>query len=114
MRTPEFYTFNSFYVEQTVFKVLRTNVGVDVRYNTKYENYAYNPAISQFYVGRDVKFATTPIVDFWIKASLRKANIFLKYEYANQGIGSQGYYTVYKYPMPDKLFKIGVSWNFYD
>lgn len=114
MRTPEFYTFNSFYVEQTVFKVLRTNVGVDVRYNTKYENYAYNPAISQFYVGRDVKFSTTPIVDFWIKASLRKANIFLKYEYANQGIGSQGYYTVYKYPMPDKLFKIGVSWNFYD
>lgn len=114
MRTPEFYTFNSFYIDQTVFKVLKTNVGVDVRYNTKYENYSYNPAVSQFYVGKSVKFDTTPIVDFWIRASLRKANIFLKYEYANQGIGSQGYYTVYKYPMPDKLFKIGVSWNFYD
>jgi hypothetical protein len=114
MPTPEFYTFNSFYVDQTVFKVLKTNVGVDVRYNTKYANYAYNPAVSQFYIGREVKFPTTPVVDLWIRASLRKANIFLKYEYANQGLGSQGYYTVYKYPMPDKLFKIGVSWNFYD
>jgi hypothetical protein len=114
MPTPEFYTFNSLYVDQTVFKVLKTNIGVDVRYNTKYANYAYNPAISQFYIGRQVKFPTTPVVDFWIRASLRKANIFLKYEYANQGLGSQGYYTVYRYPMPDKLFKIGVSWNFYD
>ena len=114
MPTPEFYTFNSFYLEQTVFKVLRTNFGVDVRYNTKYANYAYNPAISQFYIGREVKFPTTPIVDVWIRASLRKANIFLKYEYANQGFGQRGYYTVYKYPMQDKMFKIGVNWNFYD
>ncbi|CAM4159968.1 Putative porin [Pedobacter westerhofensis] len=114
MPTPEFYTFNSFYVDQTIFKVLKTNIGVDVRYNTKYANYAYNPAVSQFYIGREVKFQTVPVVDFWIRASLRKANIFLKYEYANQGLGSQGYYTVYKYPMPDKIFKIGVNWNFYD
>lgn len=114
MPTPTFYTFNSFYLDQKVFKVLKTNVGVDVRYNTAYTNYAYNPVISQFYVGKGVKLPAEPVVDFWIRASLRKANIFLKYEYANQGIGSKGYYTVYKYPMADKLFKIGVSWNFYD
>jgi len=117
MRTPTFYTFNSFYMDKTVFKILRTNFGFDVRYNSKYINYAYAPEVSQFYVNTratPVKFDTVPIVDLWVRASLRKANIFLKYEYANQGIGGEGYYTVYKYPMPDKLFKIGVSWNFYD
>lgn len=114
LRTPAFYTFNSFYVHMTAFKVLKTDIGFDVKYNTKYNNYSYSPAVSQFYIGKDVKFNTTPVVDFWIRASLRKANIFLKYEYVNQGIGSAGYYTVYKYPMPDKLFKIGLSWNFYD
>ncbi|MGY0040251.1 putative porin [Pedobacter sp. NJ-S-72] len=36
------------------------------------------------------------------------------YEYVNQGLQSKGYYTVNRYPMPDKLFKIGLSWNFYD
>ena len=114
MRTPEFYTFNSFYVDQTVFKVLKTNVGFDVRYHTKYKNYSYSPAVSQFYIGSNESFATTPVVDFWIRASLRKANIFLKYEYANQGLGTRGYYTVNRYPMQDRLFKIGLSWNFYD
>jgi len=114
MRTPEFYTFNSFYVDQTVFKVLKTNVGFDVRYHTKYKNYSYSPAVSQFYIGSNESFATTPVVDLWIRASLRKANIFLKYEYANQGLGTKGYYTVNRYPMQDRLFKIGLSWNFYD
>jgi hypothetical protein len=114
MRTPEFYTFNSFYIDQTVFKVLKTNFGFDVRYNSKYKNYSYSPAVSQFYIGSNEKFATTPVVDFWIRASLRKANIFLKYEYANQGLGQKGFYTINRYPMPDRLFKIGLSWNFYD
>jgi len=114
MRTPEFYTFNSFYIDQRVFKVLKTNIGFDVRYNTAYKNYSYSPAVSQFYIGSDEKLPTTPVVDFWIRASLRKANIFLKYEYANQGISSNGFYTVNRYPMPDRLFKIGLSWNFYD
>jgi len=114
MLTPEFYTFNSLYLKQTFFKVLKTEYGFDVRYNTKYTNYSYSPAVSQFYIGKTDKFDSYPIVDFWIRASLRKANIFLKYEYANQGLQSRGYYTVNRYPMPDRLFKVGLSWNFYD
>lgn len=114
LRTPDFYTFHSFYVDQTVFKVLRTNIGFDVKYNTKYANYSYSPAVGQFYLGGTEKQNTYPVVDFWIRASLRKANIFLKYEYVNQGLQSNGYYTVNGYPMQDKLFKVGLSWNFYD
>lgn len=114
MRTPEFYTFNSFYMNQKMFKILNSNFGFDLRYNSKYENYSYSPAVSQFYVGKDIKFSSYPIIDLWFRASLRKANIFFKYEYVNQGLQSLGYYTVYKYPMPDKMFKVGLSWNFYD
>lgn len=114
LRTPDFYTFNSFYIDQTVFKVLKTNIGFDVKYNTKYSNYSYSPAVGQFYLGSEEKLGTYPVVDFWIRASLRKANIFLKYEYINQGLQSNGYYTVNRYPMQDRLFKVGLSWNFYD
>lgn len=117
IRTPEFYTFNSFYLNQTFFKVLKTNIGFDLRYNTSYSAYAYSPAASQFYVPeaqRDVKLKTEPIVDVWVRASLRKANLFLKYDYANQGLFSKGYYTVNGYPMADRMLKFGVSWNFYD
>ncbi|WP_442590174.1 putative porin [Pedobacter sp. AW31-3R] len=115
LRTPELYMFHSFYVNQTVFKVLKTDIGFDVHYNSKYNNYRYSPAASQFYItNNDTKFSSYPVVDVWLRVSLRKANIFLKYDYANQGIQSNGYYTVNKYPMPDRLLKFGVSWNFYD
>jgi len=114
LRTPEVYTFNSFYKEQTFFKRLKTQIGFDVRYNTTYLSTFYSPAASQFYNGQDVKLGSKPVVDVWVKAGLRRANLFLKYDYANQGVFNNGYYTVNRYPMPDRLLKFGVSWNFYD
>ncbi|MES2416919.1 MAG: putative porin [Bacteroidota bacterium] len=114
LRTPELYTFNSLYKDQTFFKVLKTQIGVDIRYNTAYKALSYSPAAAQFYNGDDVVFGTKPVIDVWVKAGLRRANLFLKYDYINQGLFSKGYYTVNDYPMPDKLLKFGVSWNFYD
>ncbi|MGY3055717.1 hypothetical protein ACVWYG_003938 [Pedobacter sp. UYEF25] len=114
LRTPEFYTYNSFYLDKTVFKVLKTNVGFDVRYNTAYANYSYSPATGQYYVGENNVFKTTPVVDVFAKANLKRTNIFIKYTYANQGFPLAGYYTVNQYPMQDSMLKFGVSWNFYD
>jgi len=114
LRTPEVYTFNSLYKDQTFFKVLKTQIGFDVRYNTAYTALSYSPAASQFYNGDAVVFGSKPVVDIWVKASLRRANLFLKYDYINQNLFSKGYYTVNDYPMQDKLLKFGVSWNFYD
>lgn len=114
LRTPEVYTFNSLYKDHTFFKVLKTQIGFDMRYNTTYSALSYSPAASQFYNGSNVVFASKPIIDIWVKASLRRANLFLKYDYINQGLFSNGYYTVNDYPMQDKLLKFGVSWNFYD
>ncbi len=114
LRTPEVYTFNSLYKDQTFFKVLKTQIGFDVRYNTTYNALSYSPAASQFYNGIDISYGSKPIVDVWVKAGLRRANLFVKYEYINQKLFSNGYYTVYDYPMPDRLLKFGVTWNFYD
>ena len=115
LRTPEFYTFNSFYLDKMLFKVLRANIGFDVRYNTPYKAYKYSVAAGQFYIGSEETFTSIPIVDVWFKASLRRANIFVKCDYINQGYPINGYYTVDRYPMQDRaLFKFGVSWNFYD
>jgi hypothetical protein len=114
LRTPEVYTFNTFFFDQTFFKVLRTNIGFDVRFNTPFESYSYSPSTNQFYLGNRGKLDTEPVVDVWLRASLRKANIFVKYDYANQGLFSKGFYTTSRYPMPDAMLKFGVSWNFYD
>lgn len=115
LRTPEFYAYQSLYFAMRVFKVLDTNLGFDVRYNSTYLNPAYSINTSQFYNNTNaVEFSSEPVVDIWIKANLRRASLFLKYDYANQGLFSKGFYTVNKYPMQDALLKFGINWKFYN
>ncbi len=114
LRTPEIYTFHSFYFRNDFFKVLKAEFGFDVRYFSKYTATSYAPAIGAFYNAGNTKFDTYPIVDVWIRTNWKRANLFLRYDYANQGLFSKGYYTVNKYPMPYALAKFGLSWNFYD
>ena len=114
LRVPELYSYNSLYFSNRFFKVLYTSIGFDVRYNTAYPVSSYALDIMQFYNGTPVKYETYPLVDVWLKANLRRANLFLKYNYLNQGFPAKGYYTVNRYPMQDALLTFGVQWNFYD
>ncbi|RYY24237.1 MAG: hypothetical protein EOP41_05985 [Sphingobacteriaceae bacterium] len=124
LRTPDFYTYNSLYYNKSFFNVLSTNFGFAVRYNTKYLAQAYAPGIGQFYNNSSFAFANYPVVDVFVKGTLKRTNLFLKYTYANQGLQSRGYYTTVSpgaiptsqagYPMQDSLLIFGVSWNFYN
>jgi hypothetical protein len=114
LRTPELYTYNSFYFGSRIFKSITANLGIDARWNSPFPAPSYAINVSQFYNGDPVEFESYPIVDVWAKFALKRANIFLRYDYVNQGLLSKGYYTVNRYPMPNKLLKFGVTWNFYD
>lgn len=114
LRTPEIYTFNSFFIHLEFFKVLKTEFGFDVRYFSKYTAPSYAPAIGQFYNAGTPSFDTNPILDVWARTNWKRANLFIRYDYANQGLFSKGYYTVNHYPMPYSLAKFGLSWRFYD
>lgn len=114
LRTPELYTYHSFYYHQDFFKVLKMDIGFDVRYFSQYTANAYAPAIGQFYNKDNTRFGTSPIVDVWMRTNWKRANLFIRYDYVNQGLFSKGYYTVDRYPMPYSLLRFGLSWNFYD
>jgi hypothetical protein len=93
--------------------VLKSNFGVSVRYNSPYVAPSYAVGIGQFYNGPDITFSSYPVASVYFKATLQRTNLFLMYDYANQGIQSKGYYTVNRYPQQDHLLKFGVSWTFY-
>ncbi len=114
LRSPELYLYSSISKEQIFFKLFRTEFGFDLRWNAKYDALSYNPAISQFYNGESLQFGNQPIVDAWLKVGMKRANVFARYDFANQGFNTNGYYSVNDYPMPLRLLKIGVIWNFYD
>lgn len=112
--TPDFYSYNSFYYGNKFFNVLNLNVGVDIRYNTEYNSPSYAVGLGQFYVGPERTFSSYPVADVFIKATLKRTNLMLKYNYANQGLFTKGFYTVNRYPMQDALLLFGVSWKFYN
>ena len=115
LRTPEIYTYNSFYYNSRWFRVLDINIGFDVWYNTPFKAPAYAINSGQFYNDNEaVEFSTYPVVDLFVKATLKRTNLFLKYDFANQGLSSDRFYTVNRYPMQDALLKLGVRWNFYN
>lgn len=115
LQTPELYTWHSFYYNNTLVKVVNFNIGFDVRFNTPFSTPSYAINIGQFYNDNaDIEFSTYPIVDVWLTATLKRTNFFLRYDYLNQGLFSDGYYTVRRYPMPDSHLRFGVAWKFYD
>jgi hypothetical protein len=114
LRTPQVYNYASFYYKAMFFKVLYSNIGMDVRYNTEYAAPSYAPGLGQFYNGPNVTFSSYPVATVFIKGTIQHTNFFVMYDYANQGLLSPGFYTINRYPQMDHLLKFGVSWLFYN
>lgn len=114
LRTPEVYTYSNLYYSKRMFEAIDLTGGISVRYNTPYTAPSYAPGIGQFYNGADITYTSYPYATVYLKATLQHTNLFVQYDYANQGLLSNGFYTVNRYPMQDRLLKLGVSWIFYN
>ena len=108
--------FLSYYYEFWVKRdVLRMQIGVDGRFNTSYYAPGYNPALSTFYNQREWKMGNYPYLDAFVSAKWKRMRIFLKYQHLNKGLfGNDEYFQVAGYPLTPGMFKIGISWSFYD
>lgn len=106
----------SYYYEFNIVKnVLRVQLGLDGYYNTKYYGFAYNPALAQFYNQRERELGNYPLVDVFLTAKWKRMRIILKYQHANENLfGERDYFSVLHYPQNRGMFKIGISWGFYD
>ena len=106
----------SWYYEFWVVKdVLRLQLGVDGRYNTKYYAPSYNPALSAYYNQREIEVGEYPYLDAFAMAKWKRMRIFLKYQHVNKGLFGEGaYFSAAGYPLNPGMFKIGISWGFYD
>ena len=105
--------YYEFWVERN--KVLRLQMGVDGRFNTSYYAPSYNPALAAFYNQREYKVGNYPYLDVFVTAKWKRMRIFLKYQHLNRGLlGNGQYMTAAGYPQNPGMFKMGISWGFYD
>ena len=113
---PTFSAFLSYYYEFWVKRdVLRVQVGFDGRYNTSYYAPGYNPALSVFYNQREVKVGNYPYLDAFVAAKWKRMRILLKYQHVNMNLFGNGeYFQTALYPLNPRMFKLGISWSWYD
>lgn len=112
---PDLYTWHSLYFNGNLNQAMDFNIGLDVRFNTPFQNPSYAINVAQFYNDNaKINFSTYPIVDVWTTATLKRVNLFLSYNFLNQHLWPRGYYTVRRYPMYNANFRLGVRWKFYD
>lgn len=104
-----FYEFN------VVKNVLRLQIGADGYFNTKYYGFGYNPAIMQFYNQNEVQVGNYPVVDLFISGKWKRLRFLVKMQHFNYELfGGRNYMSVAHYPLNRRMFKLGISWNFYD
>jgi hypothetical protein len=115
---PDFSIYSNLYMDFTLAKkVLKVQLGGDVRYFTEYYAPAFMAATGQFYLQPDedrVKIGNYPIVNVYLNAQLKRTRIYVMMYHVNQGMGNSNYFYAPHYPINPRLLKIGISWNFYD
>lgn len=114
LHLPDLSTFVSTFYQFTISKVLFTQIGADVRYNTKYYADAYAPATGLFYLQNETKYGNYPYIDVYANVRLKRTRVFFKLMNVGTHFLDGTYMTTPHYPMNRATFRLGVSWAFYD
>lgn len=107
--------YTNLYLRFKIAHVLKCDFGADVRYFTKYKAPDYVPAIGQYAVqANDVKteIGNYPLVNVYANFHLKHTRFFAMMSHVNASSG--GYFFVPHYPLNGRVFRFGVSWNFFN
>lgn len=109
---PEFLTMQSLYWNANWKKHAQLQLGVDVRYNSKYYADAYMPALRSFYLQKEIKIGDYPFIDMFFAFKIKSARVFLKLDHLNANMMGTRYYYIPQYPYDGRAFKLGIKWKF--
>lgn len=99
-----------------IAKVLRVQIGGDMRFFTSYYAPDYSPAIQQFAV-QDTNFERVniggyPIVGVYANMHLKHCRLYVSARHVNAGSGHS--FLVPHYPINPLTIHFGLSWNFFN
>lgn len=111
---PELSVYSNIYLKTKIAKVLTLQVGVDAHFHTKYYAPGYDMLTMQFYNQRDQKIGGFPITTAYVNLHLKYTRFFLMMYNIADGMGNSDYFSLYRYPVAPRVFKLGISWDFYN
>ena len=115
MPLPTLTLYNNLYYHGTWVKVLDVQIGVDMRFFTKYYAPVLNPALGQFCLQNEVQVGNYPVMNVYANFYVRKLRLklFAQYQHFNASFMNKQYFEMPSYPMAPDMFRAGIAWHFY-
>lgn len=114
---PAFNAYSNLFIRFRIAKVLDCDFGVDGRYFTKYYAPEYIPGIGAFGIQETeasrTEIGNYPLLNVYANFKLQHTRFFVMYSHVNSG-SSGDYFFMPHYPLNQRIFRFGVSWNFFN
>lgn len=114
---PDLNIYTNLYLRFKIAQVLKCDFGVDGRYFTKYYAPDYSPALGQYAVqtgDNRVQTGNYPLVNIYANFHLKHTRFFVMMSHVNAGSGNRQYFLTPHYPLNQRVFRFGLSWNFFN
>lgn len=114
---PDLNIYTNLFLRFKIARVLKCDFGADARFFTKYYAPDYCPALGQYAVqtGENrTEVGNYPIVNVYANFHLQRTRFFVMMSHINAGQGKPDYFLAPHYPLNQRIFRFGVSWNFYN
>lgn len=114
---PDLNIYSNLYMRFKIARVLKCDMGADVRYFTSYAAPLYNPALGQFAVQENeekTEIGNYPIINVYANFHLKHTRFYIMMEHVNAGSGRRAYFVSPHYPMNERVLRFGLSWNFFN
>lgn len=103
-----------FYEGFLAHKNLWMQIGAQVQTFSSFYSYDYMPVTQVFYLQDQKQTGQYWFTEFFLNARIRPVNFFIRVENALQGFLGKNYALVNGYYQPDRAFRFGVTWQFFD
>lgn len=112
---PALTLYHNLYYHGCWFKALDTQIGVDMRYFTKYYAPILNPALGQFCIQDQEQVGNYPVMNVYANFYVRslRLKLFVQYQHINTLFMNKPYFEMPGYPMAPGMFRAGLAWHFY-
>ena len=115
---PALNVYANLFLRFKIAHVLDCDMGADVRYFTKYDAPDFVPGLAQYAVQENkdsrVKIGNYPFVNVYANFFLKHTRFFVMMSHINCSGDGGNYFLTPHYPTNQRLFRFGVSWNFFN
>ena len=114
---PTFNAYSNLFIRFKIARVLKCDLGVDMRYFTSYYAPEYIPGMGTFGIqetaASKTKIGNYPLLDAYANFQLQHTRFFIMFTHLNEGNGGNYLFTPH-YPLNPRILKFGISWNFFN